>query len=582
MKLRISHDMKIRKFTVENYRSITKASALPVHDLSILIGPNNEGKSNLLRALVITMYTIQDFFSMGQHRAVRSRSFSRRRDEGALEYRFERDFPLVLPKNSKSHSLFKIEFELTPAEKIKIGKIVGKKFTTNLLISIQHFKNSVTFGVFDTKTKINYDKHERKIFKYISENFEVSYIAAIRDSERTVSIVEDMISKELSILKKDKKYQTLLSKLEKLQKPVLDRLSISLTKGVSNFLPDVKSIQLDSKERIQRFSSLSPKVIVDDGIKTSLEQKGDGIKSLMAISIIQHLTKQRAAKKNIFLAIEEPESHLHPNAIHKLRDVLDDISKQYQVIISTHSPLLVNRSDVSRNLIVNKSQVTAAHDISNIRDILGVKIADNLRTANMLILVEGEEDRQVIKKCLEELSPNIKKALEQGIFSFDVLGGGSNLSHKTSMWQNSLCDVCAFLDNDAESQKAFDIAQKNSLLDSKEVFFALVNGYKESELEDMIDLSSYQNKILDKYGVDLSKTREFRNNKQKWSVRVKKAFQGNSKRWNNKTELDIKHMVALTIIDLGIKSLNKHHKKPIIHLQKFLEEYLKTNKKSMM
>jgi len=574
--------MKIRKFTVENYRSITKASELPVHDLSILIGPNNEGKSNLLRALVSTMNTIQDFFGGRSSRTFRSSSSipRYRKNEESLDYDFERDYPLVLPKNSKSHSLFKIEFELTPAEKIKIGKIVKKNFTTNLQILIEHYKDSITFGVFDTKTKFNYDKNEREIFQYISDNFEVSYIAAIRDSERTVSIVENMISKELSLLESDKKYKSLLAKLEKFQKPILDRLSVSLTKGVSNFLPDVRSIQLDSKERIRRISSISPKIVVDDGIKTTLQQKGDGIKSLMAISIIQHLTKQRAAKKNIFLAIEEPESHLHPNAIHKLRDVLNDISKQYQVIISTHSPLLVNRSDVSRNLIVNKSQVTAAHDISDIRDILGVKIADNLRTANMLILVEGEEDRQVIKKCLEELSPSIKKALEQGIFNFDVLGGGSNLSHKTSMWQNSLCDVCAFLDNDEESQKAFDIAQKNSLLETKDVFFSIVNGYKESELEDMIDLNSYQSKILDKYGVDLSKSREFRNNKQKWSIRVKKSFQGNSKRWNKKTELDIKHIVASVIADTGIKSLNKHHKKPIINLQKFLEEYLKNNKKS--
>ncbi|GEM_PF-2918221 len=44
--------MDIVSFSVTNYRSLTKAYKLPIRRSTVLIGPNNEGKSNILRALV--------------------------------------------------------------------------------------------------------------------------------------------------------------------------------------------------------------------------------------------------------------------------------------------------------------------------------------------------------------------------------------------------------------------------------------------------------------------------------------------------------------------------------------------------
>lgn len=47
--------MQLVAFSVTNYRSITKASKLPFRQKTVLIGPNNEGKSNILRALVTAL-----------------------------------------------------------------------------------------------------------------------------------------------------------------------------------------------------------------------------------------------------------------------------------------------------------------------------------------------------------------------------------------------------------------------------------------------------------------------------------------------------------------------------------------------
>jgi len=50
-------------------------------------------------------------------------------------------------------------------------------------------------------------------------------------------------------------------------------------------------------------------VVIDDGTPTNLEYKGDGVKSLVALGLLKN---KRAHPGASIIAIEEPESHLHP------------------------------------------------------------------------------------------------------------------------------------------------------------------------------------------------------------------------------------------------------------------------------
>lgn len=50
--------MNLKTVSVSNYRSITSAKKIRLDRTTVLIGPNNEGKSNILRALVLAMTTL--------------------------------------------------------------------------------------------------------------------------------------------------------------------------------------------------------------------------------------------------------------------------------------------------------------------------------------------------------------------------------------------------------------------------------------------------------------------------------------------------------------------------------------------
>ncbi len=53
--------MKISSFSVKNYRSIVEERKINLKDYNVLIGKNNEGKSNILRVLSVCMSCIDDY-----------------------------------------------------------------------------------------------------------------------------------------------------------------------------------------------------------------------------------------------------------------------------------------------------------------------------------------------------------------------------------------------------------------------------------------------------------------------------------------------------------------------------------------
>src|SRR6266508_4430029 len=103
--------MKLVSFSVNNYRSITTAYKLPIRQSTILIGPNNEGKSNILRALA-TVLEVLSTLSKIRIMSGRLRSHFMR-----YPYDWAMDFPVTLQdKNPNGESVFKLEFSLTDDE----------------------------------------------------------------------------------------------------------------------------------------------------------------------------------------------------------------------------------------------------------------------------------------------------------------------------------------------------------------------------------------------------------------------------------------------------------------------------------
>jgi hypothetical protein len=307
-------------FSVSNYRSITTAYRLPVKQTTILIGPNNEGKSNLLRALVLALEVLS---TLGGRRITGNRLRAFQLDTRAT-YHWSHDFPMSLQeKMPEGESIFNVEFKLTEEEIEQFYDEV--KSTLNGTLPIRLSLGQKAPGFWITKKGPGASALSKKaeaIANFVAKRININYIPAIRTAEAATEIVTGMVERELAAVENDPTYKQALAEVAKLQQPVLDRISRGIRETLKEFLPKVDqvtvSIPIDARYRALRRSC---EIVVDDGTPTNLSRKGDGVQSLAALSLMRHASEAGATGKQLVLAIEEPESHLHPSAIHQLRAV---------------------------------------------------------------------------------------------------------------------------------------------------------------------------------------------------------------------------------------------------------------------
>jgi len=560
--------MELVAFSVRNYRSITKAHKVPVSDTTVLIGRNNEGKSNLLRALDVAMTSLQRHAIEHRYKRRTTRSISRRDEQ---TYFWDRDFPINLQdRRSGTQTIISLEFQLNNVEINEFKETIKSNLNGSLPILIKIGKDNVPSIEVSKSGKGSKTLNSKsgKIAKFIADKIIFNYIPAVRTDQEAIEVVARMLSQRLRVLEEDENYIEAIKTIRDLQQPILDSLSERIKEPLEQFLPGIKSVSIEIPDDTRRsLFRRDFEIIVDDGTPTSLAFKGDGVKSLAALSLLKDRLSKYGAS---IIAIEEPESHLHPAAIHQLLDVIKTLSEENQVILSTHNPLFVDRHEIKTNVIIDRGAASPAKNIKQIRDLLGIKASDNLTNASYVLVVEGEDDVLSMKALLRHLSSKLRQMIDSHMLIVEPIGGAGNLPYKLTLLKSSLCVFHTLLDNDDAGRKAFNDSETEGLLDIKSNTFINCNGSSNSEFEDCLDTNLYINMVYDEFGVDLN-CREFRSNK-KWSDRVKQAFLSQGKLWNNSVEAKVKYAVANCVKRQPGNSLNSHKRGAIDAVVKNLEK----------
>jgi hypothetical protein len=343
--------MKLVSFSVANYRSIVKAHKIRMGQSTVLVGPNNEGKSNVIKGLVTAMGVLKQprhthaafplrFVlnraatapsGLVQTRAVAVKPKKEPAPRFPLPahiYEWENDFPISLQDSTgECSSVFNLEFELDGAEIQQFKTEVRSSLNGTLPIEISiNRMNQATIKVAKRgRGGPALSSKSSAIARFVSNRLEFEYIPAIRTAESAERVVNSMLERELSLIEGSDEYKEAINKIRELQQPILDKLSQSIKPTMQKFLPAIKDIEFEIADD-ERFRALrrAAKMIVDDGSPTYLRYKGDGVQSLAALALMRHASEVRGAQKNFVIALEEPESHLHPNAIHSLRTVLEN------------------------------------------------------------------------------------------------------------------------------------------------------------------------------------------------------------------------------------------------------------------
>lgn len=527
--------MKLVEFSVSNYRSITKAHKIVLHDLTVLVGKNNEGKSNLLGALNVAMN------AMIMH-ADNSDSIRYYRQ---TNYDWYRDFPIQYQERKQSvESIFKLLFRLEGDELTEFHKLTRLRGNEDIPITIKIGKDNTPKIEVPKKGTQSYNKKSSIITEYISNHISFNYIPAIRTEEMAVDAICDALYGELRFLLRNEEYVSAQEKLYNLEQKMLDNMATQIIEPLKTFIPALSEIIIrrnaDDYRLYQSLEGID--ILMNDGQLTSIKNKGDGIKSLTTLAILKERSNHIGAS---IIAIEEPESHLHPGAIHGLAEVIRRISDNNQVIITTHNPLFVQQNSLNSNVLVDKGNARQAKNINEIRNILGILPSDNLQGARFVLLVEGEDDKLSLFNILSQKSEKIRAALQSNQLIIKPLLGASNLSHDAQDLRSSLCRFFVLLDYDKAGKEAFKKAKENGIVSESDVKFTICKGMTESEFEDCIKPDVYRQQLIDEYSVDI-KHKSFRGN-EKWSLRMKNAFFTQGCEWNDTVERNVKVIVAKAV-----------------------------------
>lgn len=524
--------MKLSVFSVTNYRSITKAHQINFNNHTVLVGQNNQGKSNLLKALNTSLEILRNYKYITIHYVPSDL------------YNWNSDFPIQFQNRSKGlETIFRLDFELTDEDTTQIYKQIGSRIKDKISFEIKIGPNNfpkisvIKLG----KNTATLSKKMLSLSEYLNNNVSLTYIPAIRREEDAIEQINEMIGESLKKIEEEEEYRSALEVINKIQQERLDIIAQKVLEETKLFLPNIKDIKIEIEEgRRRTYLRRNISIKVDDGVCTDIKYKGDGIKSILTLAMLEQQSDEYG-----IIAIEEPEAHLHPSAMHQLNEQIKKINKSKQVIISTHNPIFINTANIEENILVHNGKVKVAKKVEEIRELLGVETTDNLVNYKNVLFVEGNTDKLFLEKIFTMKSSIITNAIKNRKFYIQCCDGASKIIPYVVTAKSLLVKPFALLDYDDEGKKVHDKIVERGYLSNVDTRVCCCIGMKESEIEDVIKPQIYEEMLKNEYGVEIKKCK---NKKTKFSERLRDAASISGIMLDEETIYDIKNKIIVKVL----------------------------------
>ncbi|GJM64767.1 AAA family ATPase [Persicobacter diffluens] len=488
--------MDITRVTIDNYRGIKDADFFP-SALTCVIGENNAGKSTVLIAISLffsgSAITPSDFYN-SEDQILIELEFSNISDEDLLRLSPEHkskiedliiDGKLSLVRLYETDGKSKLYCKkLSPKDtrlsEDSINNLLKGKKGADISSSLIGFLPEYESELSNLKTQKAAKEKIELIVNNLNSNClemqisnlptgidnsianflpEPIYIAAVKDLKDDIKTKESttfgkLLGILLRFLENTEEFEEISNSFERLhgllnvvetEEGVSDdriqqiiNIENQMEKYLKENFPKVEvEISVPKPELKQVFSN--SKIFINDGVKDTIETKGDGIKRALTFSLLRTYVdqlkehkKQKFEKNNegetfdinsqpyIFL-FEEPELYLHPNAQKILFEALESLSNELnQVFVTTHSPLFFSANSTGTFIKVKKVYpdqekpfgkliaVNLERDISY-KDAFQILCYENSTPAffaNKVLLVEGDSDFIYLKELSKTMNPN--------------------------------------------------------------------------------------------------------------------------------------------------------------------------------
>jgi len=182
-----------------------------------------------------------------------------------------------------------------------------------------------------------------------------------------------------------------------------------------------------------------------------LHNRSKGLNSFFSF-IVWFSKIQSNDDNNFILLLDEPGLNLHAKAQTDMLDFIEDLSKEYQIIYTTHSPFMIDPNHLERVRTVSSvdgvSMITEAVLENNydalfpLQASIGYSISKDFFTSKKNLLVESPAELLILKTVSNILKLNKKKGLKDEI-SIIPIGGLNKVAYFSALLrQGKLNFVC--------------------------------------------------------------------------------------------------------------------------------------------
>ena len=577
--------MRLKHISIKNYRSIKQKTDIALSDFTSLIGPNNEGKTNILRALTIAFAVIHNWKnnreisnSLELSKATKFLKNLQMDSASGLvsDYIYARDYP----KHGKGKQPTEIElrFTLTEEELADFRRLTGLRNNDELPLVIRISKQKLSLSVKKQgPSSENYNKKIRDVAEFIDERIGFMSVPAIRDANQMLNVAQEFAQAHLSeSLSEDNRYRTLIEEIAEIEGKYLHALSENITNQIQGYAANISSVRL-IPARKRNTVPLIERLEITDDVVTSSTEKGEGLQSLIAIGLIQEATRHLGNHKAYILAIDEPEAHLHPDAVRIIGNTLRELAQKQQVIVATHSSILVGQTQSHTNVLIQNSKADTHPTLEKIRSCLGIALSDSLTSAPICILVEGATDRAVYKKLLCDTSPKIRHAFEQSLITIRSTNGTKHLQLNINIQRQFLNKILILLDGDQAGRDSCKHLISSGIVDHNKIRHIPALGRPnnaEVELEDIFNPDLIVATLNESFGHSFI-IADFKQVANKWSANFINAatssgLYGKSEELLKTAKISISHAVESE----GTSALREEYKKYITNISSLLEQMI--------
>ncbi|MBT9523411.1 MAG: ATP-dependent endonuclease [Dechloromonas sp.] len=414
---------RISQIIIKNFRAC-KEVHLPLGSFTPLVGPNNTGKSTILEAirwaLKSSALSESDFHKSGEAVVVAAcvegitadllEKIPEEKHRKAIEP-YCKDGKLWIRRVATGTSAKAMSSEIWDIDKCADHEQpdVWRDYPTGLPQAVSVLLPEPVF--IEAMEDIGEDLGKAKAgstIKQLLDEIMAPIVAAHEDLNKALDTIRHILTAD------GNKRSTHLKDFDQ-----------QATDALTHFFPGL-ALDLDLQVvDVKEFFKAGDLHVTDKatGDRRRFDQMGTGAQRSIQMALIRYLSETRNAKNTgpsrRLLLIDEPELYLHPQGVRRLRQALGTLSNAgFQVVFSTHSPLMLSRENAADTVIVNKfpddgvkTQLPLRHAVSTAfadaesqsRTLFELGNLAEIYFSDRVVLCEGKTDRRLLPLAYQQL-----------------------------------------------------------------------------------------------------------------------------------------------------------------------------------